>query len=408
MQVLQLAMELPFFPGGTGGSTRQFQLLRRLVELGHRVTVSCPVRADHPDQARAAVAMRDAGIEFRPVWRPPSRVREVGAAIRRHPATVPELLTQPFVPWQFNAVWRSAAPAVLGLVDQLRPDVVCFEHDDIAAWAGALNGATPLVLTTQNVTGDLYRARAAAATGPARLALQAEARRFDRFIRGAIKRFDHVIAVSAGDAARLRELGARSVGVVPNGAEFAEPPRAEVATEPVVLFTGSMDHAPNRDAARWLADRIWPSVRAAVPGARLRVVGRGPQEELRRTVRGDGVEIVGPVESMTPYYERATVVVAPLRSGGGTRLKILDALAAGRAVVSTTIGASGLELEPGSHLLIADEPAEFARATAAALTDPELRRRLGDDGRAAAAARYDWRSLGGELERQLDRAAGAA
>src|SRR5688500_9970737 len=105
MHVLQVAMELPFSPGGTGGSTRQFRLLRELVALGHRVTVACPVRHDHPDRERAAAAMDAAGIEFHPVWRPASRAGELRAAVRRDLGTLGALAMHPFVPWQFGVIW---------------------------------------------------------------------------------------------------------------------------------------------------------------------------------------------------------------------------------------------------------------------------------------------------------------
>src|SRR6185503_7113005 len=143
------------------------------------------------------------------------------------------------------------------------------------------------------------------------------------------------------------------------------------------VFTGSMDWYPNEDGILYFADTILPLIRRECPDAQVTVVGRDPSARLRAAASGRGVRLTGTVEDVRPYMSDAAVYVVPLRVGGGTRLKIFEALAMGKPVVSTTVGAEGLPLVPGKHYLRADEPADFARAVVALLRDPARRRRLG-------------------------------
>ncbi len=393
--MLHLTAELPYAPGGTGGSTRQFELLRRLVERGHEVVVAAPVPERLELDTGAPEIMRRAGLDYRPLRRPPSRERELAAALRRHPGLLASLFTKPVVSWQFEAIWVGARGAARRLAEELRPDAITIEHDHLVSWSTAVDGLAPLVLSSQNATWRLYESRARSARGVRRPALAAEALRYRRNVAAQLARFDLVVAVSRGDAEAFEELGAQRVEVVPNGANFegteARPP---AAGPPTLLFTGSLDHPPNREAALWLGHKIWPLVAGKLPDARLVIAGRGPNEQLRRLLDDPRIEVTGPVPDMRPYFEAATAVAAPLRSGGGTRLKILEALAAGRPVVSTSVGAEGLELEPGRDLLVADGPAPFAAAAVRLLTDADLRDRLAQAGRSRAEARYDWRAVG--------------
>jgi glycosyltransferase involved in cell wall biosynthesis len=173
----------------------------------------------------------------------------------------------------------------------------------------------------------------------------------------------------------------------------------------VLLFTGTLNHPPNAEGIEWFADEAWPAIRARLPDAKLLVVGREPPRSVTRLGSRPGIEVVGPVADMREWYARATAVVVPLLSGGGSRLKILEALACGRAVASTSAGAEGLDLAPGRELVIADGGEAFAGATLRLLGDPPLRGALAAAGRSAAETRYDWRVLGDRLESVLASAA---
>ena len=408
LRILHLTVELPY-PGGPGGSVRQLHLLRRLAELGHEPTVLAPVARESEEAELAARALGEAGIAFRPVERPAPARAELARALRRRPALAPAVLTEPWYAWQFAVFREWIAPEAARLAREIRPDVVQVEHDDIAGWIEAVPAGLPAVLTAHNVTWRLWRSRAHAARGARRAAARVEAARHRRYERRFLPRYDAVVAMSEPDADELRRLGARRVEVVPNGAPVDElVPEPDSPDPPTLVFTGSMDHAPNPEGVIWFADRVWPLVLRRVPGARLRVVGRGPREPLAPLAGRDGIELAGPVPSVGPELARATAVIAPLLSGGGTRLKIVEAMAAGRAVAATTVGAEGLVAEPGTHLLVEDEPERLAEACARLLTESDLRARLAGAGRELVERRYAWRALGEELARVLESVAGRA
>lgn len=197
---------------------------------------------------------------------------------------------------------------------------------------------------------------------------------------------DMVLSVSEEDAARLR--GRRvEPRVVPNGVdtrmiEFGSPGDQ---TGSVLFFGGPMGYRPNMDAAGWFIGSVLPRIRRVVPDARFRVVGRGSER-----LRGPGVETEGYVEEFEPELRRADALVAPLRMGGGTRFKILEAMAAGTPVVSTSIGLAGIAARHEEHALIADTPDSFADSAARVLVDRDLARKLAANARKLVEARYDW------------------
>jgi len=165
------------------------------------------------------------------------------------------------------------------------------------------------------------------------------------------------------------------------------------------VFTGAMDWLPNVDGARFFASQVLPRLRQRVPRVRMLVVGRGPSLSLERELAGTGVELTGAVDDVRPYLARAGLVVVPLRIGGGTRLKILEAWAMGRPVLSTTIGAEGLPARDGDGIAIADDPEAFAARAAELLGDPTMGTRLGRRGREIAEVHFAWEAVGAALLR---------
>ena len=193
------------------------------------------------------------------------------------------------------------------------------------------------------------------------------------------------------------------VTVVPTGVDVEQfrRPASAAAPLPIVMFLGSMDWPANIDGVEFFCQQIWPRILGTVPAAKFRVVGRTPPPRVRR-LESASVEIVGGVESVVPHLHAAAVFVVPLRIGGGTRLKIYEAMAAALPVVSTRVGAEGLEVTPGDDIILADDPAEFARSVVELLTDE---RRRDEIARAAArtAARFDWEEISKEFESVLGR-----
>ena len=400
MRLLHLTPELPLWPGGTGGATRQFHLLRRLAELGHDVTVVAPVPAGDRDRA---AALGDAGIRLEGVGRPRSRVRETAAAVAGEPRLAADAVRLPVLAWQVGVFWKELRPVARRLIASRPPDVVTIEHDNAAGWVAEVPPGTPAALVLQNVGWHYYESRARAARGPAAVALRLEAARFRRHHARWLDRYAALIAVSQRDREDVEPLTRTPVTVVPNGVASDELTPAPPSTEPAtLLFTGTLSHPPNAEGIRWFADAVWPQVIRSRPDARLLVVGRDPPRGVLELEGRDGIEVVGPVPEMAPWFARATAVVAPLLSGGGTRLKILEALACRRATVSTTVGCEGLELTPGQELLVADGAEDFAAATLRLLEDASLRERLAAAGRDAAEREYDWRVLGDRLSAALE------
>lgn len=178
--------------------------------------------------------------------------------------------------------------------------------------------------------------------------------------------------------------------VVPNGVAEFEPTSPAQEKPGQLLFVGTLHYQPNVDAVQYFCRSILPLIRKQRDDARLVVVGLKPAPEVLSLHNGETIDVVGTVEDVTPFYESASLVVAPIRSGGGTRLKILEALSRGKAVVSTRTGVEGVELRGDTDLMLADSPEQFAAACTALLNDREKRRRLAESGRARAIERYHW------------------
>ena len=404
MRLLHLTPELPYWPGGTGGSTRQFHLLRRLAELGHAITVVAPVPAG---QDHRRVALEDAGIHLEGLVRPPSRVRETLAGVIAEPRLVPRAATMPVLAWQVGVFWAKLRPLARRLLAEWRPDVVVIEHDTAADWVADVPSEIPAVLVLHNVGWRYYESRTRSARGPAAIALSLEAARFRRHDARWLGRYRTLIAVSDRDRTDVESVTRTPVAVVPNGVASDELRPLGTPAEPAtLLFTGTLGHPPNAEGIRWFVESAWAGIRAARPDARLLIVGRHPPRSVLELGGRDGVEVVGPVAEVAPYFARATAVVAPLFSGGGTRLKILEALACGRAVVSTSLGCEGLELAPERELLVADDARAFTAATLRLLDDRALRDRLAAAGREAVERLYEWRVLGDRLSEALEQAVG--
>jgi glycosyltransferase involved in cell wall biosynthesis len=186
---------------------------------------------------------------------------------------------------------------------------------------------------------------------------------------------------------------------VENGVDLEYYNVGTATDESQLLFLASLDWYPNLDALNYLLDYIMPVLYSRRPGVRLRIVGRRPPKSLAARIASlQWAELVADVADVRPYLRQAAVVVVPLRIGGGSRLKILESLAAGKAVVSTSIGAEGLSLVPGEHIRIADEPEEFVRQILELLESPKERERLGANGRGIVAERYGWDKMASALE----------
>jgi len=263
----------------------------------------------------------------------------------------------------------------------------------------------PTVLFQHNVEAVLWQRQSrVGASLIARLAFSVEAAKMNRYEPAAIRKFDHVVAVSDSDRRRMGGVSDDRITVVPTGVDIEKFARKEMAvvSDPVVVFTGTMDWEANVDGIEFFCNEIWPMILAKVPGARLLIVGREPGPRVKRLASGS-VEITGTVPSILEYLEKAAVVIVPLRIGGGTRLKIYEAMAMGKAVVSTSIGAEGLDVHPDRDIVLCDAPSEFAHRVIELLRDENLRLRYGREA-VKTVSQYDWAVIARRFEEVLAKA----
>jgi sugar transferase (PEP-CTERM/EpsH1 system associated) len=253
----------------------------------------------------------------------------------------------------------------------------------------------PKILFQHNVEATIWQRHTAVARNPiAKAYLRDQWRRMRAFERRECLRFDHVVAVSPRDASVFRsEYGVRCVSEIPTGVDtdyFRCTGRA--APEPHdIVFTGSMDWLPNEDAIVHFAEAILPRVRAMVPDVTLTVVGRNPTHRVAALGHHDpAIRITGSVPDVRPYIERAAIVIVPLRIASGTRLKIFEAMAMGKAVVSTSVGAEGLPIHDGEDILLADSPETFATTVGQLLVDTRRAATLGQRAASKVRAEFGW------------------
>jgi polysaccharide biosynthesis protein PslH len=222
----------------------------------------------------------------------------------------------------------------------------------------------------------------------------------------ALKQFDGIITVS--DVERnwvQRHASGRTVDVIPNGVDtsyFSPLLPVPSKTNPHILFTGAMDYPPNVDAACWFCNEILPVLHRNIPDIGLKIVGKNPHPQVLELGKKKGVEVTGTVPDMRSYLAGSVALIVPLRSGGGTRLKILEAMAMERPVISTTVGAEGLKITPGSDILIADDAQQFVNHIQLLLRSPETAELIGKMGRLLVTQKYDWQVCLGRLDRLYD------
>jgi sugar transferase (PEP-CTERM/EpsH1 system associated) len=253
----------------------------------------------------------------------------------------------------------------------------------------------PTVLFQHNVEAMIWQRHYEVQTNPLKkIYLRGQWQKMQAFERGICRRFDSVVAVSHEDRETMRcDYGLGNVYDIPTGVdiEFFRP-SDRVSPEPnSLVFTGSMDWLPNEDAIRYFTEQIMPLIRKELPGVMLTVVGRNPYPGLLGLSKRDSsIVVTGRVDDVRPYMERAAAYVVPLRIGGGTRLKIFEAMAMEKPVVSTSVGAEGLPVQDGIELLLADTPAAFAKSVIAVLSDQAFARRLGQQAAAEVRKRFGW------------------
>jgi glycosyltransferase involved in cell wall biosynthesis len=292
---------------------------------------------------------------------------------------------------------RLVRAAIRNLIAQEQPDLIYLDHLDPLVYHRILPRTTPRVIDLHNVYSSMVDRVAQEQRFPWTLAyLRREARLLERVERFAACGSAALFAVSQEDARHFARLATTPVHVVPNGVDcrlYAKPSGGKRHGPPLLVYIGAMDWPSNVRAAVSLARVVLPRVRVRNPETRVRIVGRNPTPEVLALADLEGVEVTGAVPDVRTHLGEAHALVVPLESGGGTRLKILEAFAAGLPVVSTPIGCEGLDVEPGVHLLVADRD-QLADAVSDVICHPGLARQLAERAQALVRAHYDWGSIG--------------
>ncbi len=408
MNVLVATVNAPH-PQRGGGANRTFQLLRYLRACGDHLTLLCVATPDEEHYVDAVHAVCDR-VDVIPYfgsspWRP--RLHVGNERLDRY-AT---LLVEP--PYRYAHTFASALiERAQALLATGRFDVLVVEHTAVAFVLAPIKRGQriPAVAVLHNIESILHTRMHVLDRDKSMWArtkhtvTRHKIRNAERAIANA---YPLVAVTSDHDAAALDRVVGRRVGaaVVPNGVDTAYfHPLPSVPVKPhTLVFTGLMAHAPNADGVRYFRAEILPLIHRCNPLVRLLVVGAEPPADVREMDEGENgnVRILGAVPDTRPYIAEGSVIVVPLRSGSGTRLKILEALAMEQAVVSTTIGAEGLQVIDGRHVLIADDPTRFAAAVLRLLEDRTLAASLGASGRVLVERRYRWESIGEEWRRTL-------
>ena len=262
---------------------------------------------------------------------------------------------------------------------------------------------TPKILFQHNVESVIWRRYYEHERSPIKKAyFWFEHRRMRRYERRACNRFDMVLAVSLQDKKVLQQhVGVQTpIEIVETGVDteyFAPQPHVE-PTPGRLLFLGSLDWMPNIDGIEWFVRDVYPQVKKACPHVSIDIVGRRPIAAVQAMANGDQtVNVYGSVPDVRPFMAAADVFIVPLRIGSGTRLKIFEALAMRRPIVSTTVGAEGLPVEHGRHLLLADSPEEYAKAIASMLENPEQKQAMAREGHELVTRNYSWKTVSARL-----------
>jgi polysaccharide biosynthesis protein PslH len=385
-------------PPDTGGKIRTYNILRHLAR-NHEVTFFS-FYAAHANDIHAELSQTFARVIAMPLDLPPAKsAREMlnyaAYLFSREPYSLTKFC-RPVVRRKLRALLQEQAFDV----------IVC----DFLVTAGVIpwDWPCPKVLFTHNVEAVIWQRHYEVTKNPFwKMLSWLEWKRMAAAERRYLPKAEHVFAVSKNDREAFAGfMDPRKLTVIPTGAdtEFFHPGKENEVPNSLV-FTGSMDWLPNEDGIFYFANEIFPLIRRQAPHATLHIVGRKPSRRLQDLAsRVPNIALTGWVEDVRSYLAQCAVCIVPLRIGGGTRLKIFEAMSMGKAVVSTSIGAEGLPVRSGEHLLIADGPSGFAECTLRLLGDASLRSSIGQAGRRLIVENYSWATVSQVFGRALDAA----
>lgn len=385
LSILAVTSQLPW-PLNSGGNIRSYHMLCAMARR-FRVRLVVPIIDGNENGIEPFLQQ---GITVCPV---PSGKQTFWREVLKTAGSVLQGL--PYVMYKRHER-RSVRAAIISEIMREKPDAGYLDHLDSLVYSPCFAGI-PLVLDLHNMYSAVARSAAEEQSCWCRRAfLRHEARLLERVEKSAGSVADTIFCVSEQEAAHFSTLGCKKVNLVPNGVDcsvYSSLPIGRKMNPPALLYVGAMSWQPNVQAARFLANEVLPKIRVQFPEARLLIVGQNPASEVTELRQLPGVEVTGTVPQIAPYLRDASLLAVALEAGGGTRLKILEAFAAGLPVVSTPLGCEGLRVLNNEHLLIASREC-FVERIQSLLNDADLQYRLAENGRSLALESYDWKGIG--------------
>jgi glycosyltransferase involved in cell wall biosynthesis len=391
----------PFYPPTNGGSLRCFYIMREIAKKHEVIVLTVQPHTDFtrleylsfPENVRIISTYGDIGYR---------------SALNRLAGKAADAVNYRFLRRSLtgntNSYFMQTYPELLNALKTLKPDLVFYENlESVSFFSGIVNRHLPdavQVYDAHNVDSDLWLQLAAAQysnefEGYATNALQVETNLY--------KRVDAFLGCSEADREKLFALNqGRLPGfTIPNGVDtdakpFDENPMKYSQKE--ILFCGSLDYFPNEEGLIWFYDQVFPLIKKAMPEAILTLIGSSVKNKRNEKLWNDSsVHIIGRVVSLQPFYYQAGVCIAPLLSGSGTRLKILEAMSFGNPIVSTSVGASGIQVENDNHILLADDAKAFAKYVLTLMQSKPMFEKIRQNARQLVRSVYDWQVIGCKL-----------
>jgi glycosyltransferase involved in cell wall biosynthesis len=392
MKILHITYEPPTFPGGTGGQTRQYGLLKHLSK-NHEIHVICPFinsnqKAPLNEEIFSGISMPPPKTYF---------TKMLNFILRyRH-------LTHPKFTRIFEGMGYSMMPIIKREIDHGNYDLLNIEHTNAAHWLTSFKFSIPTVIVAHNVKTIMWKRYYENHSGFKRRQFFREYRKFEKYESTYLKYYQCIIAMSDTDRQYLKSLcpEAKRIEVVPNGVDLDYfSPSLNQRVEPFsLLFSGTMGHPPNEEAMIFFCHHIFPKVLHRFPNAKLTIVGRAPSPSIEKWGKQHNIQVTGFVPDTRPYFEKAEVFIVPLLSGSGTRLKILEAMAMGKAIVSTSIGAEGIEYTHEKNIVIANDAEQFAESILTLFQNRDYRKKLEESAKLLVAEKYSWNIMAMKLEK---------
>ena len=399
-KILILTPQTPF-PPDQGAPIRNYNFIRYLGNTGkYNLTLLTFARPDE-DAAIQKAAIAELSkycqrVEIVPAPTPRSKLKRLRAmALDLRPDLALRLASSNFTKKLRQLVFETRPDTLLCEALELTPFV-------LELFSEPLSFRPRLILDEHNAEYLLQQrafesdSRAGLRRWPTAAYSFIQTRRLRRYEKASLKFFDAAIAVSPDDKTALERLKPlRPITIIPNGIDLQEFTPDESVAERLdqLVFTGSMDFRPNVDAVVWFAQKVWPLIRREKPNASFYIVGRRPAPIVLALASLPGIVVTGKVLDTRPYVRESALYVVPMRMGGGVRFKVLEALAQGKAVLTTPMGADGITLVAGRDAAIANSPAEFANEAIRLLNDPARRHEIAHKGRQFVSENYDWRKI---------------